>query len=155
MKSLIKPPPPRNSWELLLDDYLKHSNVKTNLPFELSPNSPPLKQQSTNPLSQPVSPNLFHETFLPSSYYQYPQYSSYAPYEISSCLPPRRYKMTLDELVHLISQVGRSDLYREMVQYVKAQQTSTSTHANTNSSNINTYSKRRRRRTTTTTEPFL
>ena len=59
--------------------------------------------------------------------------------------------MTLDELVYLISQVGRSDLYREMVQYIKTQQLSTisSSHPINRSSNINAYSTRK------STESFL
>ena len=53
--------------------------------------------------------------------------------------------MTLDELVYLISQVGRSDLYREMVQYIKTQQSSniSSPHPTNKSSNINAYSTKR------------
>ncbi|CAF0880606.1 unnamed protein product [Rotaria sordida] len=154
IKSLIKPPPPRTSWELLLDDYLKDPNFKSNLTPKLSPNNSPSYKQSTLPLSQPVSSIPFQQTFIPSSYYQYPLYSSYIPYQTKSCLPPRRYQMSLDELVYLISQVGRSDLYREMVQYIKAQQLSTSSnisssHINNRSSNMNANSKR------TTTDKFL
>ncbi len=118
IKSLIKPPPPRTSWELLLDDYLKDPNFKSNL----TPNN---FQQSTHPSSQPISPNPFQQTFIPSSH---SPYSSCNPCERTSILPPRRYQMTLDELVYLISQVGRSDLYREMVQYIKTQQLPTSTN---------------------------
>jgi hypothetical protein len=57
--------------------------------------------------------------------------------------------MTLDELVYLISQVGRSDLYREMVQYIKTQQfpissnISSSSHPINKASNINACSTRR------------
>jgi hypothetical protein len=118
IKSLIKPPPPRTSWELLLDDYLKDPNFKTNL----SPNISPSNEQPNIPLSQPISPNLFQQTFIPSPYYQYPSYSSCVSCQTKPSLPPRRYQMTLDELVYLISQVGRSDLYREMIQYIKTQQ---------------------------------
>ncbi|CAF2330807.1 unnamed protein product [Rotaria sp. Silwood2] len=147
MKSLIKPPPPRTSWELLLDDYLKDPNFKSSLTPKLSPTNSPSYQQSTLPLPHSISPIPFQQTFIPSSYYQYPLNSSNIPYQTKSYLPPRRYKMTLDELVYLISQVGRSDLYREMVQYIKAQQLSTSSnisssHLNNKSSNINANSKK-------------
>ncbi|CAF1154315.1 unnamed protein product [Adineta steineri] len=126
-KSLIKPPPPRTSWELLLDDYLKDPNFKTNLTSQLSPDN--------------FSPH--QQTFIPS-------YSSCIPCKTKSYIPPRRYQMTLDDIVYLISQVGRSDLYREMVQYVKAQQPpSTSSHSNNKSMNMNAYV------TETSTESFF
>ena len=150
IKSLIKPPSSsRYSWELLLDDYLEDPNLKFNLMLKLSPDNFPLHEQSNHPLPQSFSPNSFQQTFTPSSYNQYPQYSSYIPYQT---LPPRRYQMTLDELVYLISQVGRSDLYREMVQYIKSQQLSTSSTISFSGSthkpaNINTRP--------TTTDSFL
>jgi hypothetical protein len=133
IKSLIKPPPSRTSWELLLDDYLKDPNLKSNLTSKPSPNAWHSYQQSTH-LSNPIQP-----IFIPSSY---PQYSFYDSYESKSSLPPRRYQMNLDELVYLISQVGRSDLYREMVQYIETQQLQTtsnlsSSHSVHQASNIN------------------
>ena len=136
IKSLIKPPPPRTSWELLLDDYLKDPNFKSNLTPTISS---PIKQLNLSS-SQPISSNPFQQTFIPS-----PSYSSCIPCQIKSSLPPRRYEMTLDELVYLISQVGRSDLYREMVQYIKTQQLSSTSNMSSpyplnNSSNINSYS---------------
>ncbi|CAF3348021.1 unnamed protein product [Rotaria sp. Silwood1] len=146
MKSLIKPPPPRTSWELLLDNYLKDPNFKSSLTPKLSPNNSPSYTKSTLPLPQPISPSPFQQTFIPPSYYQNPLYSSYVSHQTKPCLPPRRYRMTLDELVYLISQVGRSDLYREMVQYLKAQQLSTSSNIssefNNKPSNMNANPKR-------------
>jgi hypothetical protein len=138
IKSLIKPPPSRTSWELLLDDYLKDPNFKS----KLSPNNSQLYKQSTHPSSQPTSPNPFQQTFISSSYSQYP------PCQTKSFLPPRRYQMTLDELVYLISQVGRSDLYREIVQYIKTQPLPTSSnisssHSINKPSNMNACSTRR------------
>ena len=123
IKSLIKPPPSRSSWELLLDDYLKDPNLKSNL----------TSQHSPNPSPQPIPSSPIQSTFNPLSY---------PPNEtIRSSLPPRRYQMSLDELVYLISQVGRSDLYREMVQYIKTQQLPTaSSHPVHQASNINAYS---------------
>jgi hypothetical protein len=113
IKSLIKPLPSRRSWELLLDDYLKDPNLKSNL------------------TSQPIPSNPIQPTFVPLSY---PSYETNR-----SPLPPRRYQMNLDELVYLISQVGRSDLYREMVQFIKAQQlpTTASSHPVHQASNVN------------------
>jgi len=122
IKSLIKPPPPRTSWELLLDDYLKDPNFHSTLTEKLLPNNSPPYQQTT----------------LPSS-----QYPFCIPCQTKSCLPPRRYEMTLDELVYLISQVGRSDLYREMVQYIKTTSNISSSHSITKPSNINAYSTER------------
>ncbi len=122
IKSLIKPPPPRTSWELLLDDYLKDPNFKSTLTSKLSPNN-----------SQP-----YQQTTLPSSHYPF-----CIPCQTKSCLPPRRYEMTLDELVYLISQVGRSDLYREMVQYIKTTSNLSSSHSTNKPSNINAYSTER------------
>jgi hypothetical protein len=121
IKSLIKPPPSRSSWELLLGDYLKDPNLKSNLTSKSSPN--PLhsyQQQSTLHSSQSIP-------------------FSYSQYETKSSLPPRRYQMNLDELVYLISQVGRSDLYREMVQYIKTQQLPTTSNLSSShqASNIN------------------
>lgn len=116
IKSLIKPPPSRNSWELLLDDYLKDPNLKSKFSPVFSPHS--------YPIEQPFITN-------------YPPQDSY-PTNVS--LPPRRYRMNLDELVYVISQVGRSDLYREMVQYIKAQSTSigmSTSHPIGKSSNVN------------------
>lgn len=141
IKSLIKPPPPRTSWELLLDDYLKDPNFKLNSTSKLSPNN----FQSTHFSSQPTTPNLFQQTINPFSYSQYQAKSSF---------PPRRYQMTLDELVYLISQVGRSDLYREMVQYIKSQQLPTSSnisspHPINKASNTNACSTRK------STKPFI
>ena len=101
-KSLIKPPPPRLSWELLLDDYLKDPSFQS--ATILNPSPPTL---STPP-----------PTIVPS-YYQ--SHSQCFPCQTQLYLPPRRYQMALDELVYLISQVGRCDLYREMVQYIKTQ----------------------------------
>jgi hypothetical protein len=140
-KSLIKPPPPRTSWELLLDDYLKDPNFKLNLTPKISQSH----QQSTLPPSQPASPHPVQPAFVPSSNYQYPLYSSCVPCQRKSFLPPRRYEMNLDEIVYLISQVGRSDIYREMVQYIKTQQLSniSSSHSINKSSNINAYSTRK------------
>lgn len=120
MKSLIKPPPARNSWELLLEDYLKDPKFKTNLTSQLS-----FHKMSTTPSSQTNSPDHFQQTFVPSSDHEYPMYSASIPSQQQCFLPPRRYKMTLDEIVYLISQVGRSDLYRELVQYINTQQPST------------------------------
>ncbi|CAF1514420.1 unnamed protein product [Didymodactylos carnosus] len=45
---------------------------------------------------------------------------------MESTLPSRRCEVTLNELVYLISQVGRSDLYHEIVLYMKKQQQQTS-----------------------------
>jgi hypothetical protein len=136
IKSLIKPPPSRTSWELLLDDYLKDPNFKS----DLSPNN-------SQSYKQPIDPSL-QQTFIPSSYPQYPLYSSDISYQTKSFLPPRRYQISLDELVYLISQVGRSDIYREMVQYIKIQQLSTSSnllssHPINKASNTNACSRRR------------
>ncbi|CAF1078628.1 unnamed protein product [Adineta ricciae] len=110
-KSLIKPPPPRLSWELLLDDYLKDPSFQS--ATTLNPSSPTL----------PTPP----PTVIPS-YYQ--SYSQCLPCQTQLYLPPRRYQMALDELVHLISQVGRCDLYREMVQYIKTQPAPLSSNPN-------------------------
>ena len=133
IKSLIKPPPPRTSWELLLDDYLKDPNFKSNL----TPKTSQSHKQSTTPSPQPVSHDPFQQTFIPSSNYQDPRYSSCISCQRKSSLPPRRYEMTLDELVYLISQVGRSDLYREMVQYIS---NISPPHSTNKSSNMNAYS---------------
>jgi len=141
IKSLIKPPPSRTSWELLLDDYLKDPNFKSNLTPKLLPNN-------SQSYKQPIDPSP-QQPFIPSSYPQYPLYSSCIPCQTKSFLPPRRYQVTLDELVYLISQVGRSDFYREMVQYIKTQQLSTSlsnvssSHPNNKASNTNACSRRR------------
>ncbi|CAF1073672.1 unnamed protein product [Adineta ricciae] len=113
-KSLIKPPPPRLSWELLLDDYLRDPNFQS--ATTLNPSPPTL----------PTAP----PTVVPS-YYQ--SHSQCFPCQTQFYIPPRRYQMTLDELVYLISQVGRCDLYREMVQYIKTQPAPPSSNLNASS----------------------
>ena len=113
IKSLIKPPPSRTSWELLLDDYLKDPNLK----LKFSPSASPSYKQSFIPpqsaFSYPTEP-----AFIPN---YAPQSSFSHSYPTNSPLPPRRYHMDLDELVYLISEVGRSDLYREIVQHIQVQ----------------------------------
>ena len=101
IKSLIKPPPPRSSWELLLKDYLEDPSPQPTFTPDSSP--------SPNPLPIPIKEKSIPSPYPPSSFTE------------RSTLPPRRYQMILDELVYLISQVGRADLYREMVQYIKTQ----------------------------------
>ena len=119
-RSLIKPPPPRSSWELLLDEYLKDPNARSvGSPNLTAPPQPP----AFHLFSQPASPDTFQQPFIPSPYPPPLPSPRYGTYPTSSELPPRRCQMTLDELVYLVSQVGRADLYREMVQYVKAQPT--------------------------------
>lgn len=114
---MIKPPPPRLSWELLLEDYLKDPEPKlTSTPNVsgpmLAPTSAAFPQPFYDQPSTQENQNLL--PFLPPPY-------PLPPRTTRSTLPPRRYQMTLDELVYLVSQVGRADLYREMVQYIKAQ----------------------------------
>ena len=124
IKSLIKPPPSRNSWELLLDDYLKDPNLKS----KFSPVLSPSYEQPTPSSPQSIHSYPIEQPFIPN------------PYPTNPSLPPRRYRMNLDELVYVISQVGRSDLYREMVQYIKAQSTSigmSTSHPIGKSSNVN------------------
>lgn len=133
IKSLIKPPPSRASWELLLGDYLKDPNLKS----KFSPIPSPSYEQSTPP--SPQSAHLY-STEQPFSPNYPPQYSFTDSHPTKPSLPPRRYRMNLDELVYVISQVGRSDLYREMVQYIKAQSTSLgipSSHPIEKGSNVN------------------
>lgn len=108
-KSLIKPPPPRSSWELLLEDYLKDPSPNSTFTPETSPKNEFLSSSSP----------IVLEHSIPSPYPP----STTGKTSISS---PRRYQITLDELVYLISQVGRADLYREMVQYIKTQHVSPS-----------------------------
>lgn len=127
IKSLIKPPPPRNSWELLLDDYLKDPNLLANLTPKSSPNSPQSYQQQTSPTSPSNFTNSHRTTaaFYPS---QQLNYTSCPTCQQKSSFPPRRYEINLDELVYLISQIGRADFYREMVQFIQTQQLSSVTN---------------------------
>ena len=108
-KSLIKPAPPRSSWELLLEDFLKDSNDR------LNQNSDELSSPEI-PISQLDNPSIprssFQRNFIPSPYRTDSSQSN---------VPPRRFHITLDELVYLVSQVGRADLYREMVEYIRHQ----------------------------------
>ena len=123
-KSLIKPPPPRLSWELLLEDYLKDPNPTLSRIPNIPPSSTGFDHQS--PHNELLAPEIpIQSSFIPSPYPPPPPPSGRIS-SSKSTLPPRRYQMTLDELVYLISQVGRADLYREMVQYVKAQKSSLS-----------------------------
>ena len=143
MKSLIKPPIPRSSWELLLDDYLK-SDLTPNLSPNISPSihtfAPLSPSRSVTP-----SPNPQH-IFVPSPRYEYPFGLPQRTEATDWPVPPRRYQIPLDEMVYLISQVGRADLYREMVQYINTQplsstaKTTSSTLARNLSTNSNAYS---------------
>jgi hypothetical protein len=139
-KSLIKPPPPRTSWELLLDDYLQDPNFQSFSTLKPSPDASPTYQQSTTPVSSGPTPQAFIPLF-------YPQYVPYVPYPTRPRLPPRRYQMTLDELVYLVSQVGRCDLYREMVQQIKSQPLPTPSSPLLKPTNLNAYPGRRFRQT--------
>ena len=120
-KSLIKPPPPRSSWELLLEDYLKDPSPNSTFTPEVSPKTDFLSSSSP----------ILLESSIPSPY---PPSTT----EKKSILSARRYQITLDELVYLISQVGRADLYREMVQYIKTQNISPSSISSSSNRILNT-----------------
>ena len=119
-RSLIKPPPPRSSWELLLDEYLKDPNDRSLGPLNLSPSTEPA---AFHLFSELTSPDPTQAPFIPSPYPPQSSSTQQRSYPTSSSLPARRCQMTLDELVYLVSQVGRADLYREMVQYLQVQRT--------------------------------
>ena len=90
-RSLIKPPPPRSSWELLLDEYLKDPNARS----VGSPNLTAVPQPPAFHLfSQPASPDTFEPPFLPSPYPAQLPSTRHAAYQMNSDLPRRRCQLT-------------------------------------------------------------
>lgn len=109
-KSLIKPAPNRSSWELLLKDYLEDQNYKKHQSQLKTESFQTIVHESRAQMMANRSPS--RELFSSVDHFQR---------EGKREIPPRRYQITLEELVFLISQVGRVDFYREIVDFIEQQ----------------------------------